>query len=146
MSLESLRKLRAETEEAITMELAQITQELVHIEQRCHTLDAHIQSEVAMYRLQTEQGIAIESMLEWHARMDAQQAALKDAHQAVRTLTEVWNRTQARLVEASQERKIVERIVDRQQQAHLSEVRRREQLATDEAAHRQRFSAGERLS
>ncbi len=146
MSLESLRTLRAQIEEAITMELAQITQELVHMEQRCHTLAVQIQSEAAMYRLQTEQGIAIEYMLEWHARMDSQQAALKEAHQAVSALTEVWNQTQARLVEASQERKILERLVDRQQQASLSEARRREQLATDEAAHRQRFSAGERLS
>ena len=126
------------------MELAQVTQELVHQEQRCHALDAHIRSETAMYRAQSEQGITIESMLEWHARMDAQQAALKEVHQAIRTITEVWNGTQARLVAASQERKIVERLVDRQQQAHLSEVRRREQHATDEAAHRQSFSAEEK--
>lgn len=146
MSLESLRTLRAQAEEAITMELAQITQDLVRMEQRCQALDAKIQAEAATYRLQTEQGMAIEYVLEWHGRLEAQQTALKEARHAVAALAEAWNQTQARLIEASQERKILGRLADRRQQAHVSKLRRLEQLATDEAANRQRFSAGEGLS
>jgi flagellar export protein FliJ len=146
MSLESLRKLRVQAEEVITMELAQITQGLAHMEQRCQTLDAKIQAEAETYCLQTEQGMAIEYVLEWHGRLDAQHAALKEARHAVAALAEAWDQTRARLVEASQERRILDRLADRQQQAHVSKLRRREQHATDEAANRQRFSAGEGLS
>lgn len=128
------------------MELAQITQELVHMEQHWQALAAKIQSEAATYRLQTEQGMAIEDVLEWHGRLEAQHTALKEARHAVVALTEAWNQTQTRLVEAGRECKILDRLADQQQQAHVRELRRREQRATDEAANRRRFAAGEGLS
>ncbi len=142
MSIESLRKLRAQTEEAITMELAQITQELLNMEMRCRALDTEIQSDVGSYRLQTEQGLTIESMLEWQGRMGAQEAALGQARQAIHVLNDSWQRTQARLVEATQARKVLDRLAERRQQAHRTEVGRREQQALDEAAHRRRSPMG----
>lgn len=128
------------------MELARVTQDLVRMEARCQALEDEMQADATTYRLQTHQGLAIEQVLEWQARMDSQQAALTQAHQAVGALTEAWNRTQARLVEASQERKMLDRLAERQQQAHRTKVRRREQLVLDEAAYRQHASIGKRAS
>ena len=61
MRLDSLRKLRVQTQEALTMELAQATQKLVGMEQRCNALEAQIQSDTSAYRIHTEQGLMIEA-------------------------------------------------------------------------------------
>ena len=146
MSLESIRKLRMRVEEAVTMELAQITQDLVRMERRCDMLDVAIQAESETHRMQAEQGMAIEQVLEWQGRLEARHAELKEARCAVTTLTDAWNQTQIRLVEASQERKIIDRLVTRRRQEGERELRHREQHATDEVAGRRHYSSGDRLS
>jgi flagellar export protein FliJ len=146
MSLDALRNLRARAQESLTMELARVTQELVRMEQRCDALDAQIQSDTSAYRLHTEQGLLIEAMLEWQGRLESQRAALTQARSAIGHLTEVWTRTNARLVEATQERKVLDRLAERQREAYDAELRRREQQATDEAAGRIRLFSGKDLS
>ncbi|MBH0179294.1 MAG: flagellar export protein FliJ [Nitrospira sp.] len=136
MRLDSLRKLRVQTQEALTMELAQVTQELVSMEQRCNALDAQIQSDTSAYRIQAEQGLVIEALWEWLGRLDVQRAALIQARSTVGHLTEMWSSAHARLVEATQERKILDRLLERQREAHDAELNRREQQAMDEAAGR----------
>jgi flagellar export protein FliJ len=136
MRLHSLRKLRVQAQEALTMELAQATQELVRMEQQYEALDAQIQSDTSAYRLQTQQGLVIEALWEWQGRLDVQRAALTEARSAVGHLTEVWTSAHDRLVEATQERKILDRLIERQREAHDTELHRREQQATDEAAGR----------
>jgi flagellar export protein FliJ len=136
MRLDSLRTLRVQAQEALTIELAQVTQELVRMEQRCDALDAQIHSDTSAYRLQTEQGLVIEALLEWQGRLELQRAAWTQAHSAVGHLTEVWASTHTRLIEATQERKMLDRLIERQREAHHAELQRREQQATDEAAGR----------
>jgi flagellar FliJ protein len=136
MRLDSLLKLRVQAQEALMMELAQVTQQLVRMEQQCEALDAEIQSDTSAYRLQTEQGLVIEALWEWQGRLDVRRAASTQARSAVGRLTEVWTSAHDRLVEATQERKILERLIERQREAHDTELRRREQQATDEAAGR----------
>lgn len=146
MSLESLRKLRARAQESLTMELAQVTQELVRMEQRCEELEGRIQSETSAYRLDIERGLVIEAMLEWEGRLDSQRAALKQARSAIGDLTRMWTGIHTRLIEATQERKVLDRLAERQREAHCVELRRREQQATDEAAGRRRLSPGKDIS
>lgn len=136
MRLDSLLKLKVQAQEALTMELAQVTQQLVGMEQQCEVLDVQIQSDTSAYRLQTERGLVIEALWEWQGRLDVQRAALTQARSAVGHLTEVWTSAHGRLVEATQERKILERLIERQREAHDAELHRREQRATDEAAGR----------
>jgi len=136
MRLDSLRKLRVQAQEALTMELAQATQELVGMEQRCHALEAQMQLDTLAYRIHTEQGLMIEALWEWQGRLDVQRAALIQARSAVGPLTEMWASAHARLVEATQERKILDRLLERQREAHDAELHRREQQAMDEAAGR----------
>jgi len=142
MSLDALLKLRRENEEAITMELAQMTQELIRMEGEMHRLSAQIQSEAATYCIQTEQGVAIEYVLEWQARMDAQEAALNHLHRTIEGLTQSWTETQARLVAASQDRKILERLAGRRKHAEDTDAARREQHLSDEAAARRHKPTG----
>jgi len=147
MRLDSLRKLRVQTQEALTMELAQVTQELVGMEQRSNALEAQIQSDTSAYQLHTERGLVIEALWEWQGRLDVQRAALTQARNAVGRLTEMWTSAHARLVEATQERKILDRLLERQREAHDAELHRREQQAMDEAAGRMfQHPAGRGLS
>jgi flagellar export protein FliJ len=136
MSLDALRKLRARTEEALTMELARATQALIGMEQRHDAVDAQIQAEASAYRIEAERGLVIEAMLEWQGRLDSYQAALRQARGAIDRLTEEWNRARVRLIEATQERKALDRFIERQREAQRAELRRREQQVTDEAAGR----------
>jgi flagellar export protein FliJ len=75
-------------------------------------------------------------MLEWQGRLDSHQATLQQTRSAVGHLAEEWSRARARLIEATQERKVLDRFIERQQEARRADVQRREQQATDEAAGR----------
>lgn len=145
MSLDALRKLHAQTVEALMMELAQMTQSLNRQEQAVRKLEAGLHSDLTVYRQQTGEGLPIEAMWEWHARMDAQHNVLNEARRDIAALTAAWHATQTRLVAASQERTVLDRFVERREQARRTEVSHREQLALDEAGQRQHASVDKRL-
>ena len=141
MSLESLRKLRAQAVETLMMELAQITRVLTQNEERCRDLEAQIQKDVVMYDRQSAQGLTIEAWLEWQGRIDSQQAALRQMRREIDQAVEAWQRTKALLVEASQDRKLLDRVADHRREVQRTEAGRQEQRTTDEAASR-RYSVG----
>lgn len=141
MSLESLRKLRAQTVEALMMELAQITRTLAQSEKRYHDLEAEIQKDVVMYDRQASQGLTIEAWLEWEGRMDSHRAALRQVRGEMDNALEAWRHTKALLVEASQERKLLDLVADKRHEAQRADAGRQEQRTTDEAASR-RYSTG----
>lgn len=145
MSLDSLRRLKERAEEAVMMELAQITQDLAGMERRCHALTAQLESDAAAFLVRAEQGMAIEAMLEWQGRMDNERAAVQRSRRRIAELTDRWKQAQARLVVATQERKVLDRLAERQRAAHRTDVERREQRATDEAATRLRLWSGKSL-
>lgn len=136
MSLESLRKLRARTVERLMMELAQITRTLDQSEERCRDIEAQIQKDVVLYDRQSAQGLTIEAWLEWQGRIDSQQAALRRVRSEIDQAVEAWQHTKALLVEASQERRLLDRVADRRRDAERAEAGRQEQRTTDEAASR----------
>jgi flagellar export protein FliJ len=141
MSLESLRKLRAQTVETLMMEMAQITRTLVQCETQYHDIEAQIQQDVVSYDRQTVQGLTIEAWLEWQGRMDSQQAALVRVRREIDQAVEAWQHTKALLVEASQESKLLDRVADKRREAQHADEARQEQRTTDEAASR-RYSTG----
>lgn len=136
MSLESLRKLRARTVERLMMELAQITRTLDQSEERCRDIEAQIQKDVVIYDRQSAQGLTIEAWLEWQGRIDSQQAALRRVRSEIDQTVEAWQHTKALLVEASQERRLLDRVADKRRDAERTEAGRQEQRTTDEAASR----------
>lgn len=142
MSLETLRKLRAQTEQTLAMELAQLTQELTATERQCAELAALIETDAAAYCRAAEGGTEIEAMLEWHGRMEAHQHALHRARAKAAHLAGAMTRTQARLIEVSLERKIVDRLIERRRSADKADARRRDQSRMDEVAHRRHSSSG----
>jgi flagellar FliJ protein len=141
MSLESLRKLRARTVEALMMELAQITRALAQSEERLHDLETGIEHDLVLYDRQAAQGLTIEAWVEWQGRMEAQQAALGQVRREIDHTVEAWGQTNARLVEAGQERKLLDLVADKRRDLQRADVARQEQRTTDEAASR-RFSTG----
>jgi flagellar export protein FliJ len=141
MSLESLQKLRAQEVERLMMELAQITRTLTQNEERCRDIETQIQKDVVLYDRQSEQGLTIEVWLEWQGRIDSQQAALRRVRDEIDQAVETWQHTQALLIEASQERRLLDRVADKRREAQRAEEGRQEQRTTDEAASR-RYSVG----
>ena len=136
MSLESLRKLRAQTVEALMMDLAQITRTLAQREERYQDLEAQIQQEVVTHDRQSVQGLTIEAWLEWQGRMDSQQAMLRRVRREVEQAVEAWQQTKALLVEASLERKLLDIVADKRRAAQCADAARQEQRTMDEAASR----------
>jgi flagellar protein FliJ len=136
MSLESLQKLRAQTVETLMMELAQITRTLAQHEERYQDLEAQIQQDVAAYDRQSAQGLTIEAWLEWQGRMDSQQAGLRRVRREIDQAVEAWQHTNALLVEASQERKLVDLVAEKRGEVQRADAARQEQRTTDEAASR----------
>lgn len=141
MSLESLRKLRAQTVEVLMMELAQITRTLAQSKKRYQDLEAEIQKDVVMYDRQASQGLTIEAWLEWEGRMDSHRAALRQVRGEMDNALEAWRHTKALLVEASQERKLLDLVADKRCEVQRADAGRQEQRTTDEAANR-RYSTG----
>jgi len=141
MSLESLRKLRARAVETLMMELAQITRILAQSEERYHDLQAQIEEDAVIYERQSAQGLTIEARLEWQGRMDSQEAALRQVRREIDQAAEAWRHTKRRLIEASQERKLLDLVADKRREAQHADTARREQRTMDEAASR-RSSAG----
>lgn len=136
MSFESLRKLRAQTVEALMMDLAQITRTLAQREERYQDLEAQIQHEVVTHDRQSVQGLTIEAWLEWQGRMDSQQAALCRVRREIDQTVEAWQHTKALLVEASLERKLLDIVADKRRDAQRADAARLEQRTMDEAASR----------
>ena len=85
--------------------------------------------------------MTIEAWLEWQGRIDSQQAALRRVRDEIDQAVETWQHTQALLIEASQERRLLDRVADKRREAQRAEEGRQEQRTTDEAASR-RYSVG----
>jgi len=136
MSLHSLRKLREQRVEALMMELGQIAQSLSRNEERYRQVEAEMQTDTERYRKDMQQGLTIERLLEWEARLGSQEATLRQVHRDIEQGALLWNRTNSLLVEASQECKVLDRVLERREAIHRAEVARQEQQATDEAASR----------
>jgi len=141
MSLDSLRKLRAQTVETLMMELAQVNSALAQSEERCRDMEAQMQQDIVSYDRQAAQGLTIEAWLEWQGRMDSQQAVLRRVRREIDQAVEAWQHTKTRLVEAGQERKLLDLVADKRRDAQRADVARQEQRTTDEAASR-RYSTG----
>jgi flagellar export protein FliJ len=136
MSLDSLRKLREQRVEALMMELAQIAQSLSRNEERYHQVEAEMQTDTERYKHHMQQGLTIEGLLEWEARLGSQEATLRQVHRDIEQAALLWNQTNGLLVEASQECKVLDRVLERREAIHRADVARREQQTMDEAASR----------
>jgi flagellar export protein FliJ len=137
MSLDSIRKVHAQTVESLMMELSHITHRLTRGEAQYRSMDMQIQTDAEAYAQHASRGLMIEELLEWQGKMDAQRAALQDARAAIDRTTALWQQTKERLIEARQEYKLLERVAERRRIAVRAAMARQEQWATDEAAGRQ---------
>lgn len=137
MSLDSIRKVRAQTVESLMMELSHIAQTLTRSEEQYRAMEVQIQADAEAYARQAGEGLTIEDLLQWQAKMDAQRSALGQVRLAIDHSTSLWQQTQERLVEARQECKLLERVAEQRQSVVRAAHARREQWATDEAAGRQ---------
>lgn len=128
------------------MELGRIAQSLSRSEERYRRIESEMQVDAEQYREYMRQGLTIEGLLEWQARMDSQQAALRQVHIEIEQATLSWKRTNNLLVEANQECKVLDRVLERREATKRADLARQEQQATDEAASRHHLLRWERGS
>jgi flagellar biosynthesis chaperone FliJ len=93
-------------------------------------------AEVTQQLLQAEQSIA---------RLSDDQR-LQEERYREETRQQQWDEARAKLVAASQDRRTLDRLIARYREAALTEMRRREQMATDESAHHRFAGQGDALS
>lgn len=136
MSLESLQRWRAQNMEVLMMELAQLSHTLARNEEQCRVLESQIDADTILYDQEAQQGMTVEALVEWQGRLESQQCALQRVRQEVERATVEWQETKARLVEANQERTLLDRIIDHRRQAQRAEAANKEQQMTDEAGAR----------
>jgi flagellar export protein FliJ len=122
------------------MELGRIAQSLSRSEERHRRIEAEMQADTDRYRQHTRQGLTVEALLEWQARLDGQQAALRQVRIDMEQTALSWERTNHLLVESSQECKVFDRIIERRKAAARADRVRQEQRTTDEAASRRHLS------
>lgn len=144
MSLEALQKWRAQNMEVLMMELAQLSQTLARNEEQCRVLESQIHADTMLYHQEAQQGMTVETLVEWQGRLESQQCALHRVRQDVEQATAAWHQTKARLVEANQEHTLLERIIDQRRHAQRVDAANKEQQMTDEAG--ARSYARERIS
>lgn len=143
MSVQSLQHYRTQVEEQLKMELADVTQHLLQAEQSFARLADDQQQREERYRQDTSQGLTIEQLLQWQSHFEAQASAMEQARRTVIHWQAQWDEARTRLVAASQDRRTLDRLMARYRAAAQTEVRRREQLATDESAHHRFTGQGE---
>lgn len=146
MSVQALQHYRLQVEEQIKMELAEVTQQLLQAEQSIARLVDTRQRQEEQYREETRQGMTIEQLLQWQSHFEAQASAAKQARRTLAHWQLQWEEARARLVAASQDRRTLDRLIARYREAALAEMRRREQLATDESAHHRFTGQGDARS
>jgi len=135
MSVQSLQHYRIQVEEQLKMELAEVTQQLLQAEQSIARLADDQRQQEERYREETRQGLTIEQLLQWQSHFEAQASATEQARRTMAHWQQQWDEARAKLVAASQDRRTLDRLIARYREAALTEMRRREQMATDESAH-----------
>jgi hypothetical protein len=116
------------------VELGHIVQSLSRSEERYRKIETEMVEDADKYSQQAEQGMTIEAMLEWQVRMHSQQAALNQTYREIEQATLSWRRTNNLLVEANQECKLLDRILEQREATKCADLARQEQRATVEAA------------
>jgi len=146
MSVQSLQHYRVQIEEQLKMELAEVTQQLLQAEQSIARLADDQRLQEDRYRDETRQGLTIEQLLQWQSHFEAQASATEQARRTLAHWQSRWDEARTKLVAASQDRRTLDRLIARYREAAQTELRRREQMATDESAHHRFSGQGDALS
>jgi flagellar export protein FliJ len=136
MKLDVLRRYRAQLEEVVRMDLFRLRQELVNAEARSHLLDEQMKLTADTYLAKAGGGVSLDEFLVWQALVTAETSNLAAAMQVEGQLREARNQRQDHLREAMQDRRTLDRLVERMRQQHRYVQHRVEQMEMDEAAHR----------
>lgn len=135
MSIKSLQHYRSQIEEQLKMELADVIRQLSQAEQSIARLTENQRHHEERYREETSQGVTIEQLLQWQSHFEALAAATEQARRTMAYWQAQSDEARAKVVAASQDRRTLDRLIARYREASQAELRRREQLATDESAH-----------
>ncbi|MFO0707604.1 MAG: flagellar export protein FliJ [Nitrospira sp.] len=143
MSIRTLQHYRTQIEEQLKMELAEVTQALIQAERSCTQLVQDREAQEQRYREDTGRGLTIEQLLQWQSHFEALAAATEQARRTVAHWQAQWDEARARLVSASQDRRTLDRLIERYRHTAQRDAQRREQQSTDEAAHHRHLGQGE---
>jgi flagellar export protein FliJ len=136
MKLDVLRRYRAQQEEVVRMDLVRLRQELQDAETRTRLLDEQMKRTADAYPAKTRRGVGLEEFLVRQSMLTAEASNLSVAMQVEGRLREAWNLKQEELREAMQDRRTLDRLVERTKQQRRVVQGRVEQTEMDEAARR----------
>jgi flagellar export protein FliJ len=136
MKLEVLRRYRAQLEEVVRMDLVRLRQALHDAEARSRGLDEQVKLTAESYPAKVDGGVALDEFLVRQSRATAEMSDLAAARQAEGRLREAWNQKQDELLEAMQDRRTLDRLVQRIRQQQRQMQHKVDQMEMDEAARR----------
>ena len=134
MNLSVIRTYRAQVEEALRMELAEL-QCSVHLEQETQTLLlAQVEDGTAEFLKMAHAGMTVDEARTQQAKLDALAQSIRKARETIAMAQRRCDQKRAELVEASRERKKLEILEEREAARRSKRDQRREQTAIDQAA------------
>ncbi|NWF71514.1 MAG: flagellar FliJ family protein [Nitrospirae bacterium] len=136
MTLDVLRRYRAQLEEVVRMDLFRLRRELQDIEARARLIEERMRLTTDAYLAKAGQGVALEEFLVWQSTMTAEMSRSEAAKQVEGQLREACDQKQSELREAMQDRRTLERLAERMRQQRRLVQNRVDQMEMDEAARR----------
>jgi flagellar export protein FliJ len=136
MKLDVLRRYRAQVEEVVRMDLLRLRQEFHDAEARSRGLDEQVKLTTESYLAKAGGGVALDEFLVRQSRVTAEMSDLAAARQVEGRIREAWSQKQDELLEAMQDRRTLDRLVQRVRQQQRQMQHKVDQMEMDEAARR----------
>ncbi len=136
MNLTVLRTYRAQLEDRLQAELAQLTESLHETETRRVQLEAEADAKAQAYLRKSQAGMTPGEAEDHYAAMDVLAGLIAQARQQEAHIQAVRKQKQADVLDAARERKKLDILADRQQQERRLRQERQVQRLLDEVAGR----------
>lgn len=144
MNLSVLRTYRAQLEETLRVELAELQRAVEQELAARRRFEEECEADACRFLAQASEGMTVDEAFMRQVRLDALTDSIRQAHEAVEEAQRRWDRKLAEVMDASRETKKIEILEKREALSQRQREKRREQGALDEAAGRRFLSNGGR--
>lgn len=134
--LDAVLQQRKRHEEAVQGEFLGVKHSLDAAEDQLRQLHQELEAAMQEFTAQQGKGISPSEMDLYYRFLKQQYDKLEERRMAVQRLADQCERKRQDLLEATREKKVVEKIEANRKEAYLKELRRKEQIILDELAAR----------
>jgi flagellar export protein FliJ len=133
MNLPVIRAYRAQVEEALKVELAELRRAVESEQEAQRRLLTEVESTTAEFLQMAKAGMTVEAARIEQAKLDALAGAVRRAHEAIAATQQRCDQKLAEVLEASRERKKLEILEEREAFRDRRRQQRHEQAALDQS-------------